>query len=68
MLVAVRELRDLLKPSTKFVWTNEHQGAFEASKQEIIKQIQTGVEIFERDRTTCIATDWSKSGIGFRMF
>ena len=24
--------RDFLKPSTKFVWTNEHQEAFEASK------------------------------------
>ena len=53
---------------TKFVWTNEHQEAFEASKQEIIEQIQTEVEIFEKDRTTCIATDWSKSGIGFWMF
>ena len=60
--------RDLLKPSTKFVWTNEHQEAFEASKQEIIEQIQTGVEIFDKGRTTCIATDWSKSGIGFWMF
>ena len=60
--------RDLLKPSTKFVWTNEHQEAFEASKQEIIEQIQTGVEIFDKSRTTCIATDWSKSGIGFWMF
>ena len=56
--------RDFLKPSTKFVGTNEHQEAFEASKQEIIEQIQTGVEIFDKGRTICIATDWSKSGSG----
>lgn len=47
--------RDLLKPATKFTWTTE---PFEASKQTIIEQIQTGVEIFEKNRTTCIATDW----------
>ena len=60
--------RDLLKPATTFTWTNDHQEAFEASKRQIIDQIQTGVEIFDKDRTTCIATDWSKSGIGYWMF
>ncbi len=57
--------RDLLKPSTKFIWTNEHQEAFEASKQEIIEQIQTGVEIFDKDRTTCIG---ASLGLGSGCF
>ncbi len=60
--------RDLLQPSTKFTWTTEHQEAFEESKQIIIEQINQGVEIFEKDRPTCIATDWSKIGIGYWMF
>lgn len=60
--------RDLLKPATTFSWTTDLQEAFEASKRHIIDQIQTGVEIFDKDRTTCIATDWSKSGIGYWMF
>ena len=60
--------RDLLKPAAKFIWTQEHQEAFNESKQTIIEQINTGVEIFEKDRTTCIATDWSRTGIGFWMF
>ena len=57
-----------LKPATTFSWTNDHQEAFEASKRLIIDQIQTGVKIFNKDRTTCIATDWSKSSISYWMF
>ena len=60
--------RDLLQPSTKFTWTTEHQETFEESKKIIIEQINRGVEIFEKDRPTCIATDWSKIGIGYWMF
>ena len=57
--------RNLLKPDTPFQWTNELDQAFEASKSEIIKQIKTGVEIYDKRRPTCLATDWSKNGIGF---
>ncbi len=60
--------RDLLQLSTKFTLTTEHHEAFEESKQIIIEQINQGVEIFEKDRPTCIATDWSKIGIGYWMF
>ena len=41
--------RDLLKPVTMFSWTNDHHEAFEDSKRLIIDQIQTGVEIFDKD-------------------
>ena len=53
--------RDLLQPFTNFTWTTEHQEAFQESKQIIIEQINQGVEIFEKDRPTCITTDWSQS-------
>ena len=52
---------DLLQPSTKFTWTTEH-------RIQADHQINQGVEIFEKDRPTCIATDWSKIGIGYWMF
>ena len=57
--------RELLKPDSKFEWTDDLDRAFEASKTTIIKEIEEGVKIFEKSRTTCLATDWSKSGIGF---
>ena len=38
---------------------------FNKSKDVIIRQIQDGVQAFEKNRTTCLATDWSKTGIGF---
>lgn len=60
--------RDLLKPATTFAWSTDLQEAFDESKQTIIEQINAGVEIFERNRPTCIATDWSKTGIGYWMF
>ena len=57
--------RELLKSGSKFEWTNELNNAFQASKTTIIKEIEEGVRIFDKSRTTCLATDWSKSGIGF---
>ena len=57
--------RRLLKPGTPFQWTDHLEHAFQASKNVIIKEIRSGVEIFDKGRPACLATDWSKSGIGF---
>ena len=57
--------RNLLKPGTPFQWTDHLEHAFQASKNVIINEIRSGVEIFDKGRPTCLATDWSKSGIGF---
>ena len=57
--------RDLLRPTTPFRWTDELSKAMDASKLHICSKIQSGVEIFDKGRPTCLATDWSKSGIGF---
>ena len=57
--------RSLLKPSTPFKWTEDLNALFEESKQVIINEITKGVEIFDKSRPTCLATDWSMSGIGF---
>ena len=58
----------LLKPGTPFVWTTHLNSLFEESKHLIINEIHSGVEIFDKGRPTCLATDWSKDGIGFWLF
>ena len=57
--------RHLLKPSTRFVWTEELQSAFEESKSVIIEEMRDGVRLFDKSRSTCLMTDWSVDGIGF---
>ena len=61
----MRPFRDLLKPDTHFEWTEELNELFEESKRVIADQIEKGVTIFDPAKTTCLATDWSKTGIGF---
>ena len=65
MTAAMQPFRALLKPSTPFRWTDQLAEAFQTSKIHICDKIQTGVQIYDKDRPTCLATDWSKEGIGF---
>ena len=65
MAEVMRPFRDLLKPKTPFNWNEDLEQAFKESKIKIIKEIENGVEIFDKTRHTCIATDWSKTGIGY---
>ena len=58
-------LRHLLSPSSEFVWSQELNDSFERSKHEIVSAVKKGVKSFYPKRVTCLATDWSKSGIGF---
>ena len=60
--------RQLLKPGNTFTWNASLEEAFQASKDMITKEIETGVKIFDKTKPTCIATDWWKDGIGFWMF
>ncbi len=55
----------LLKPSTPFHWDDHLNNLFEESKLVIVKEIAEGVRIFDKTKPTCLATDWSKTGIGF---
>ena len=57
--------RHLLKPKTKFEWTEELDRAFELSKENIVNKIKSGVELFDINLPTCLATDFSITGIGF---
>jgi hypothetical protein len=60
--------RRLLKPGTPFCWDEHLNGLFEKSKAAIISKIEEGVRIFDKSKPTCLATDWSKTGIGFWLF
>ena len=55
----------LLKPNTPFQWTDELQDLFEESKHVIASELEEGVRIFDPNLPTCLATDWSKDGIGY---
>ena len=68
MASVVSPFRSLLKPSSPFTWSTDLQQAFDASKTEICTRIQEGVRIFDKNRLTCLATDWSKDGIGYWLF
>ena len=61
----MQPFRNLLKPDIRFEWTDELQKLFDESKHVITNEIEKGVTIFDPHRPTCLATDWSKTGIGF---
>ena len=46
--------RHLLKPKTKFEWTEELDRAFQLSKDSIISKIKAGVELFDINLPTCL--------------
>ena len=60
--------RESLKPGTPFLWNDELNQLFEESKSVIISEIEDGVRIFDKSKPTCLATDWSKTGIGYWLF
>ena len=60
--------RELFKPTSTFYWDDELDRLFASSKHKIIEEIALGVRIFDKSKLTCIATDWSKTGIGFWLF
>lgn len=54
-----------MKPGTPYVWDETLESAFQESKTVIASEIAEGVKIFDPQKPTCLATDWSKSGTGF---
>ena len=59
--------RDLVKQNSKFAWNQSLEDAFKDSKRVIIDLVQKGVAMFDKDRVTCLAPDWSKEGMGFLL-
>ena len=67
MAKQMQPFRHLLKPSNKFVWTDELESLFRQSKDIIINEMRDGVRLFHTSRPTCLSTDWSTQGIGFLL-
>ena len=65
MTSVMEPFRELLKPTSEFSWTDELDEAFKESKDVIVEAVKDGVMTFEMGRTTCLATDWFKQGMGF---
>ena len=60
--------RASLKPHTSFYWDDDLTQLFKESKKVTVNEIQTGIQIFDKAKPTCLATDWSNVGIGFWVF
>ena len=60
-------VKHLLSSKAKFTWTDTLDVAFKNSKDEIMKAIINGVQIFDLKRRTCLRPDWSKTGIGYYL-
>ena len=58
----------LLKSGTPFHWDDTLNQLFKESKAVIASEIKKGVCIFDKSKPTCLATDRSKSGVGFWLF
>jgi len=61
--------RDFLKsnPSNMDFWDETMDHLLACSKEEIVRLIQEGVKAFEKNKPTCLATDWSRTGVGFTL-
>ena len=64
----MQPFRQALKPGTPFLWNKELDNLFNESKSIITNEVEEGVRIFDKSKPTCLATDWSKTGIGFWLF
>ena len=64
-LPVMAPFRHLLSSKTPFAWSSELEEAFQQSKRRIIGECVHGVRNFDPQLPTCLATDWSKTGIGF---
>ena len=62
---AMIPFRQLLRPQIPFSWSDELEAAFRESKEEIIRQCEKGVRLFNLHAPTGLATDWSKNCMGF---
>ena len=63
----MRPFRSLTEKKQPFYWNSELNKLFIESKKEIVRLIGDGVRAYDMNRSTCLATDWSKHGVGFSL-
>ena len=57
--------KHLLSSKVPFSWSPDLEAAFQASKLEVVRQCEEGVRTFDPSLPTALATDWSKTGMGY---
>ena len=63
----MQPFRELVKPNSKFQWSQSLEDAFQYSKSVIVDLVKEGITTFDINRKTCLAPDWSKQGMGFLL-
>ena len=66
----MQPFREMLKPLAKgkgIYWDENLTKLFEESKQVIAKSVADGIRTYDPNMWTCLATDWSKDGIGYML-
>ena len=63
----MQPFRDLVKSNAEFDWNQTLQNAFDDSKRIILDLVKEGVSTFDVNKVTCLAPDWSKTGMGFLL-
>ena len=63
----MQPFRCLLQKKQPFYWDDSLDDRFRASKDEVVRLVSTGVQAYDLKRPTCLATDWSKEGLGFSL-
>ena len=62
---ALLPFRQLLRPQVPFYWSDELEALFVECKEEIIRQYEKGVRLYDMSLPTALASDWSKTCMGF---
>ncbi len=63
----MQPFRCLLQKNQPFYWDSTLDKLFNESKKEIVNKISEGVCAYDIKKPTCLATDWSKDGLGFSL-
>ena len=63
----MQPFRDLVKRNAKFQWSETLERAFIESRNMIVELVKEGIKAFDIKRTTALAPDWSKEGMGFLL-
>ena len=57
--------RALLKKDCPWYWDEALDQLFRATKEVIAREVEQGIQSFDRTKPTCLLTDWCKTGLGY---
>ena len=57
--------RDLLKKDCPWYWDEPLDQLFRDTKEIIAREVEQGIQSFDRTKPTCLLTDWCKTGLGY---